>query len=99
MKEYVEYLIKKDINQGNKNLILEGFTYGDWLAQDGEDPQSRNGGTDTGFINSVYYYHSVDLLTLAANELGYKEDYNKYTELKNKIYAALLDYYFSEEEN
>ena len=97
MKEYVEYLIKKDINQGNKNLILEGFTYGDWLAQDGEDPQSRNGGTDTGFINSVYYYHSVDLLTLAANELGYKEDYNKYTELKNKIYAALLDYYFSED--
>ena len=41
MRDYVETLIKKDVEQGTKNLILEGFTYGDWLAQDGEDPQSR----------------------------------------------------------
>ena len=32
MRDYVEALIKKDIQQGNKNLILEGFTFGDWLA-------------------------------------------------------------------
>ena len=56
MKDYIEVLIKKDIEQGNKHLILNGFTFGDWLAQDGVCPQSIMGGTDTGFIMSVYYY-------------------------------------------
>ena len=97
MKDYVEALIRKDIEQGNKNLILEGFTYGDWLAQDGEDPQSYFGGTDNGFIMSVYYYYSVDLVTKAANELGYKEDYEKYTILKEKIYNAIINKYFFED--
>ena len=92
MKDYVGFLINKDIKQGNKNLILEGFTYGDWLAQDGEGPDLRYGGTDNGYIMSVYYYHSVNLLSLAANELGYKDDYEKYNELKNKIYKAILKY-------
>ena len=95
MKDYVETLIQKDINQGNLNLILEGFTFGDWLAQDGEE-NSRFGGTDNGFIMSVYYYHSVDLVTLAAKELKYKGDFNKYTNIKNKIYKAILRYYFSD---
>ena len=97
MKDYVGFLINKDIKQGNKNLILEGFTYGDWLAQDGEGPDLRYGGTDNGYIMSVYYYHSVNLLSLAANELGYKDDYEKYNELKNKIYKAILNKYFSED--
>ena len=97
MRDYVEALIRKDIEQGNKNLILEGFTYGDWLAQDGEDSQSYFGGTDNGFIMSVYYYHSVDLVTIAAKELGYNLDYKKYTELKNKIYNAIINKYFFED--
>ena len=96
MKEYVETLIKKDIEQGNKNLILEGFTYGDWLALDGKDSKSAHGGTDNGFIMSVYYYNSVDLLSKAANELGYDLDFKEYSELKQKIYDAIIDKYFSE---
>ena len=85
MKDYVEVLINRDIEQGNKNLILEGFTFGDWLAQDGENSQSTFGGTDNGFINSVYYYHSVELILLATKELGYIKDYKKYFDLKNKF--------------
>ena len=96
MKDYVEVLIKQDVEQGNNNLILEGETFGDWLAQDGEDPQSRYGGTDHGFIMSVYYYYSVNLISLTAKELGLNEDYEKYTELKNDIYKALLNKFFSE---
>ena len=96
MKDYVETLIKKDINQGNLNLILEGFTYGDWLALDGEE-NSRFGGTDNGFIMSVYYYHSVDLISSAAKELNFKSDFNKYTKIKNKIYEAILRKYFTPE--
>ena len=94
MKEYVELLIKNDTKQGNYSLILQGFTFGDWLAQDGEDPQSRFGGTDHGFIMSVYYYYSVKLISLSAKELGYKEDYERYNELKNRIYNALLNHFF-----
>ena len=95
MKDYVETLIEKDIEFGNFNLILEGFTYGDWLALDAEDPESRFGGTDGGFIMSVYYYHSVELVTLAAYELGHKNDYEIYLKLKNKIYKAIIHKYFS----
>ena len=97
MKQYVEVLIQRDIEQGNKSLILEGFTFGDWLAQDGEDPQSLYGGTDNGFIMSVYYYHSVELTVLAAKELGYDEDYQNFTIVKNRIYKAILDKFFFED--
>mgnify|MGYP002624505299 CR=1 FL=1 len=97
MRDYVEVLIKQDIEQGNLNLILEGETFGDWLAQDGENQTSRYGGTNHGFIMSVYYYHSVNLISLAAKELGNNEDYEKYNELKNKIYDAILNKFFSED--
>ena len=96
MKDYVNFLIEKDKEQGNYNLILEGFTYGDWLALDGDSHFNRFGGTDNGFIMSVYYYHSVDLLTKVAKELGEYLDYFKYNRLKNKIYKALLNEFFEE---
>ena len=96
MKDYVNYLIEKDKEQGNYNLILEGFTYGDWLALDGDTIFHKFGGTDNGFIMSVYYYHSVDLLTKVANELGEYWDLFKYNRLKNKIYKALIQEFFEE---
>ena len=65
------------------------------MAQDGVCPQSMMGGTDTGFIMSVYYYYSVNLTCLAAKELGKNEDYEKYNKLKEKIYNAILDEFFS----
>ena len=97
MKDYIRTLIRKDISQGNFNLILYGFTFGDWLAQDGESDQSCFGGTDPGFIMSVYYYHSVELIALSALELGYNEENKKYTNLQNKIYNAILKKYFNED--
>ena len=99
MKDYVSTLIDKDKAQGNRNLILEGFTFGDWLAKDGPDPNSNFGATDNGFIMSVYYYHSVDLLSLAAKELGYFWEEIKYKKLKNNIYEAILDEYFERDGN
>ena len=93
MKDYVETLIDRDKELGNQNLILEGFTFGDWLALDGKG-NNNFGGTDHGFIMSVYYYHSIDLISLAAEELGKKNDFEKYNELKNKIYNSILDKFF-----
>ena len=95
MRDYIVVLINKDLEQGNYHLMLDGFTYGDWLAQDGENDNSRFGGTDHIFIKSVYYYHSVDLVTLAAKELEYNFDYMKYTKIKNDIYKAILNEYFT----
>ena len=84
MKDYVNYLISKDYDQGYYNLILEGFTYGDWLALDGENEFQSFGGTDNGFIMSVYYYHSVDLVAKVAEELGEKWDLFRYNLMKKK---------------
>ena len=95
MRDYAETLMEKDIKQGNKNLILEGFTFGDWLAQDGVCPQSLFGGTDNGFIRSVYYYRSIELTSFAARELGKNDDFEKYDNLKKKIYNAILNEYFA----
>ena len=96
MKDYVDSLIKKDIEQGEKNLILKGFCFGDWLALDGITETSTRGGTDVGYIMSVYYYVSVDLLCKVAKELEKTDDYNKYNSSKKKIYAAILKEFFSQ---
>ncbi len=95
IKDYVETLIIKDQQQGNKGLILYGFTFGDWLAQDGVSSQSLMGGTDNGYILSVYYYNSVRIAALAAKELDLENDYLRFSELQNKIYNAILDEYFA----
>lgn len=95
IKDYVATLFEKDQSQGDRGLILYGFTFGDWLAQDGVCAQSLMGGTDNGFIMSVYYYHSVDIAYLAAKELGLDEDAKVYQEKKEKIYNAILDEYFA----
>ena len=44
---------------------------------------------------SIYYYVSVDILTKAAKELGENDDYNRYTEQKEKIYNAILSQFFA----
>ena len=94
MKEYVNSLINKDKHQGRKYLILKGFTHGDWLALDGVS--DFFGGTDHGFIMSVYYYHSVDILTKVTKILNRYYDYFRYSRIKNKIYQSLLNEYFDE---
>ena len=95
MKDYVSTLIKKDISQNNNHLILSGFTFGDWLSQDGICKESLMGGTDTGFIMSVYYYNSVKILSLTAKELNKNEDFEKYNKLKDEIYNSILDEFFT----
>jgi len=94
-KDYVNVLRQKDVAQGDKKLIQEGFCYGDWLALDGIDEQSTNGGTDLDFIMSIYYYVSVDITSKAAKELGKTEDENSYNTLKEQIKTAILNEYFT----
>ena len=62
---------------------------------DGVTETSVMGGTDLGYIMSIYYYVSVDILTKAAKELGENDDFNRYTEQKEKIYNAILSQFFA----
>ena len=97
MKDYVETLINTDKEEGKKNLILESRTFGDWLALDGDNPNKHYGGTDNGFIMSVYYYHSVEIMALAYKKKKKIKEYKKYNELKNKIYNSILDKFFDKD--
>ena len=94
MKDYVNTLIDTDNKQGRKYLILNGFTFGDWLALDGIE--DNFGGTDNGFIMSVYYYHSVELLSKVSQILNKHWDFIKYTRIKNKIYESIINEFFEE---
>ena len=56
MRDYVGILEKRDAECGGSGLITHGFTFGDWLAQDGVTEQSLKGATDDAFIMSAYYF-------------------------------------------
>ncbi|SHO45434.1 alpha-L-rhamnosidase [Anaerocolumna xylanovorans] len=95
MKDWVDYIIHQDKENGEEHLWNFGFHFGDWLAQDGVTTQSMKGGTDDYFIASVYYYASVLKTAKAAGILGKETDMNHYRNKAEKIYQAILEEYFS----
>ncbi len=95
MKDYIETVIKADVDAGNRHIITWGFTFGDWLAQDGVCETSMKGGTDDTFIKTVYYRNSLELVANAAEVLGKEEDVQKYKTLGEEVKAAIIDEYFS----
>lgn len=95
MKEYTDTVITVDKKDGNHHIITSGFTYGDWLAQDGVCPQALLGGTDENFIKSIYYKNSLDLTAKAAKVLRKKEDERYYSSLSNQVRKAILREYFT----
>lgn len=97
MRDWVEWMRRNDEQRpgGAKYLFNRNFTFGDWLAMDGVTEQSMKGGTEDGYIGSVYFYASTCKLAQAAKALGYSEDYEKYTTLAEKIREAVLEEYFA----
>lgn len=95
MKDWTDYIIRQDKENGDNSLWNFGFHFGDWLAQDGVTPQSMKGGTDDYFISSIYYYESVLKTAKAAGILGKADERKAYCEKAEKIYQAILDEYFS----
>lgn len=96
VKGWVDYITRKDKERGQKYLYDFGMAFGDWLALDGATPTSMSGGTDTGYIGSVYYYNSTRILAGMAETLEKQEDARFYKELAEQIKAATLREYFSE---
>lgn len=95
-KGWVDYITRKDKERGQQYLFNFGMAFGDWLALDGATPTSMNGGTDNGYIGSVYYYNSTRIVAEMAEELGYESDAKYYKELAENIRQATLKEYFSE---
>ncbi len=95
MKTWVEYIHSEDCRRGQKNLWDFGFHLGDWLALDGITQTSKIGATDSHYIASVYYFHSVKLTAEAAEILEETEDVQKYGELAQAIREQILHHYFT----
>jgi len=101
MKDWVNWVTRTCENDGTGYLWTEGFQFGDWLALDGAavddptSPDSRLGGTDTGYLASAYYKLSAQLVSKTAKVLGFKDDEGYYAELSDSIKAAIRQRYFS----
>lgn len=104
MKQWVDYITSEDQKNGTRHLFLTGMHFGDWLAQDGITPNSFKGGTDDGFIASVYYCHSALLVSEMAEKLKSCEgvdlvtletEAEVYRKLSEQIKQAIFDEYFS----
>lgn len=95
MKDWADWIIRQEEENGGHGLWDFGFHFGDWLAQDGISPQSMKGGTDDYFIASVYYYASAKKVAQAAEILGNTAEAEYYRGKAEKIRAAVLDEYFS----
>ncbi len=95
MRSWVDFIKAADEATGGKRLWTTGFHFGDWLALDGNDPNSPMGGTPEDFIASAYYYHSARLVARAAAVLGKAEEAAAYGALAAEVKAAMQQEYFT----
>lgn len=95
MKSWVDWIISKDQESGNRKLWTVGFHFGDWLALDGPVDGGVLGGTDNGLLASAYYRLSTNILAKAAKALGLIDEAKYYRDLSEEIKQAIQDEYFS----
>ncbi|NSW53244.1 MAG: family 78 glycoside hydrolase catalytic domain [Anaerolineae bacterium] len=95
MKGWVDYIKGVDDSSGGRRLWTVGFSFGDWLALDGEDPLSPMGGTPTDFISSAYYCYSAGLTAKAAKALGKTKEAQEYQQLADEVRDAIRAEYFT----
>lgn len=71
MQKYMK-AYEKNVDDG---LVVRGFNYGDWLAQDGEKfKQSINGRTESVFLASAFYLECLRIVSETAKLLGDKTE-------------------------
>ena len=95
MKDWVDWVIRKDVAQGDRKLWTEGFQFGDWLALDGPVEGGVMGGTDKGLLASAYYFYSTEIMAKTAQVLGNSDDAKYYGQHAKLIKKAIQDEYFS----
>ncbi len=95
MKEWVDWIIQKDISSGDHKLWNVGFQFGDWLALDGPIDGGVMGGTDNGLLASAYYRLSTNIMAKTARVLGYEEDAQYYHKRSEAVKLAIQKEFFS----
>lgn len=92
MKGYVDYITAHCSENG---LWQTGYQYGDWLALDKEESADRTGATDKYLVANAYYAYSADIVSKAAEVLGYKADADTYAALHGKIVELFEEEYIT----
>lgn len=95
MKDWVDYIDALDKARGRTYLYDFDHTFGDWLALDGATPNSFKGSTDDTYIASVYYCHSIGIVSSAAERLNKVEDAGYYANLEEKVRQAIFKEFFT----
>lgn len=96
MKNWVDYIHQRDIENGNKHLWDFDRQLGDWLALDNGNPNNPIGATDPTLIASIYYYQSVNFLAKSLDVLKSPKT-PEYRALAEEIRQAILKKYYQEE--
>ena len=97
MKDFVDYLIGLDAQNGGHRLQQTGDHFADWLALDNFiEPKSCKGETDKYFIASAFYAYSAGLLARAAKAIGKAGDAEYYAGVAAEVREAILKEYFTE---
>lgn len=92
MKAWVEYIRRQETKN---HLWQSGFQYGDWLALDKEEGDSRTGSTDIYLVATAFYAYSTQLVYEAAKVLGYEDDYKEYYRLYQQIKDGFNEEYIT----
>jgi alpha-L-rhamnosidase len=87
MKAWVEYMRRQ---AGDTFIWSNGFSFGDWLAFATTDSDYPGATTDKDFIQTAYFARSSQILAKTAAILGKKEEALEYAALEEKIKAAFL---------
>ena len=95
MKDWVDWIDRRDQARGATYLFDHNMTFGDWLALDGMTEQSMKGNTDDTYVSTAYYYASAKKVAEAARILGYDEDVLAYEALADKIKGAFFNEYLT----
>lgn len=90
MKMWADYVRSKC---GPNKLWQSGFQYGDWLALDSGNTESRSGVTDKYFIANVFYYVSTRIVALAAKAVNDLQMYEDYLDRQEEILKAIRNEY------
>ena len=96
MKLWTDYIKARDEEVcGGRRLWACDFHYGDWLAMDNPDKESRFGATDDFYLASGYYYWAATLTAKAAAVLGKEDDAAYYAGLAEEVLTAIRAEYFT----
>lgn len=97
MKDWVNYVSGEMVSHYGKPYGIWDFTFhfGDWLALDGADEQALKGSTPDGYLATMYYYQSIQIVAEIAGKLGKESERKKYTELAQSVKECLLSEYFT----